>query len=193
MGKKGVPTQAASRSDCVTAMEGLPFRVVPGFPGYGVTIDGRVWSRWKRGPGGLGDTWKAVVGGTDKDGYKKVILCRNGRRHHFRVHLLVLCCFVGPCPPNKEARHANNVRDDNRLCNLNYATHVENIADKVVHGTSQVGSKNGMASTTEAKVRQVKRLLRKGKMPSEISRLTGVSRTTVYGIKYQGRWAHVQI
>lgn len=168
-------------------------RLIPGFPGYAVSSDGFVWSRWKRGPGGLGQVWRVVAGGTDKDGYKKVILCRDGERHHFRVHILVLICFVGPCPAEQESRHRNGVRDDNRRSNLRWSTHKANVADKKKHGTWQGGSRNGNASTTESVVQQVKRRLAAGDKPAAISQRLDVSRGVVNNIKYGGAWAHVKV
>jgi hypothetical protein len=49
----------------------------------------------------------------------------------FLVHRLVLETFVGPCPPNHETRHMNGRRHDNKLQNLQWGTHAENIDDNV--------------------------------------------------------------
>ena len=51
------------------------------------------------------------------------------------VHRLILLTFVGEPPAGHEACHLNGVRTDNRLVNLAWKTHRENIADKWEHGT----------------------------------------------------------
>lgn len=168
-------------------------RPVLGFPGYAVSADGRPWSRWKRGPGGLGDVWKELAGSRDKDGYRKVILVRDGVRHYFRVHHLVLLAFVGPCPPGMEGRHKNNLRDDNRADNLLWSTHVDNVADKKAHGTHQRGSKNGMAAIDEVKAKRIKRRLARGASPTAVARTEGVAKSIVNNIKYHGTWKHVEV
>lgn len=43
------------------------------------------------------------------------------------VHRLVLRAFVGPCPDGQETLHLNHDPTDNRLCNLKYGTHLENV------------------------------------------------------------------
>jgi len=44
-----------------------------------------------------------------------------------KVHRLVLEAFVGTCPPEMETMHLNGCRSDNRLENLKWGTHEENI------------------------------------------------------------------
>lgn len=63
-------------------------------------------------------------------GYPVTRLTRNGRTKGALVHRLVLEAFVGPCPPNMEACHANAIRTDNRLENLRWDTYSENQYDK---------------------------------------------------------------
>lgn len=59
-----------------------------------------------------------------------------GRSGRWRtVHQLVLEAFVGPIPPGMEVRHLNGDPTDNRLENLAYGTHSENMRDRLAHGT----------------------------------------------------------
>lgn len=44
-----------------------------------------------------------------------------------RVHRLVMYAFKGPCPSGKEVSHENHDPSDNRLENLSYVTHSENM------------------------------------------------------------------
>ena len=95
------------------------YRGVPGFSGYRVGDDGSVWSCWTN-RGTIGDVWKRLKLGVDKDGYLKVGLRASRKKQTtFRVAILVLTAFVGPRPPGKEACHAPGTSvDDNRLSSL---------------------------------------------------------------------------
>jgi hypothetical protein len=57
----------------------------------------------------------------------------------YKVHILVLTAFVGPCPPGMECRHINGNGEDDRLVNLAWGTHAENMADLVAHGHPNAG------------------------------------------------------
>lgn len=70
------------------------------------------------------------------DGYPVVNLLSNSDRKTFKVHRLVLEVFSGECPEGMEARHLNGDNADNRLVNLKWGTHSENINDKRRHGTN---------------------------------------------------------
>ena len=89
---------------------------------------------------------------TDKDGYKEVGLWKNGKVKYFRVHRLVATYFI-PNPNNKEqVNHKNEIKDDNRVENLEWATPSENInygnRNKKV-SESEFGSKNHRARCIE--------------------------------------------
>jgi NUMOD4 motif/HNH endonuclease len=72
-------------------------------------------------------------------GYMFVCMKGDGRQQHAPVHRLVLLAFVGPAPDGMECRHLNGVPDDNRLPNLAWGTHTENMQDVVRHGTHWLG------------------------------------------------------
>lgn len=61
--------------------------------------------------------------------------CQLGRGNRVSVHRTVLEAFIGPCPPDMEARHLNGDSSDNRLSNLAWGTKRENTDDKFTHGT----------------------------------------------------------
>src|SRR5690606_14623497 len=81
----------------------------------------------------------------NKYGYIAVTLRRDndGKMVTVYVHTLVLLAFLGPPPDGMECRHfPDNTRTNNRLTNLNWSTHQQNIADRAVHGTNPSGDKN---------------------------------------------------
>ena len=65
----------------------------------------------------------------DKKGYIRCDLLKgkNGKRRHERVHILVAETFI-PNPENKPTvNHINEIKDDNRIENLEWATYKEQI------------------------------------------------------------------
>ena len=61
------------------------------------------------------------------DGYMQVGLYKDGKRKMLKVHRLLATAFI-PNPENKtEVDHINGIRDDNRLENLRWVTHQENM------------------------------------------------------------------
>ena len=67
-----------------------------------------------------------------RDGYLHIYLCKGGKRKTHRVHRLVLMTF-NPCENSHELQvnHINELKDDNRLENLEWVTCKENCN----HGT----------------------------------------------------------
>lgn len=70
-----------------------------------------------------------------RSGYSHVTLCCHGQRMTIDVHKLVMLAFVGPCPPDTEVCHENDIRTDNRLVNLRYGSRSANHYDSVRNGT----------------------------------------------------------
>ena len=106
---------------------------VPGLEGwYSVSNQGRVRRKKTVGHAHKGD----IVNPWRINGYVYIMLYANGRRTQWIVHRLVLFAFVGPPKLGQETRHLNGTRDDNRLENLCWGTHAENVADSIRHGTA---------------------------------------------------------
>lgn len=76
-------------------------------------------------------------------GYLGVALFINGEWKRFLVNRLVLMAFAG-LPPSEahEALHRNNERRDNRISNLKWGTHAENMRPDVGNNHSHKGESN---------------------------------------------------
>ena len=107
---------------------------IPGYEGtYQVSDVGRVRSldRVIIGRDGRAQRWKGRILKLNKtNGYLSINL-PTGMRH---VQRLVLLAFVGPPPAGCAACHKNDVRTDNRLCNLYWGTQSDNMFDAVRNG-----------------------------------------------------------
>ncbi len=67
----------------------------------------------------------------DRDGYHRISLSKNGKAKIFTVHRLVVMAFI-PNPENKpEIDHINGNKQDNRVENLRWVTHKENINNPI--------------------------------------------------------------
>lgn len=133
------------------------WREVVGYPGYEVSDAGRVRSWKRRGPGDARRTEPLIVKQVAvSGGYLKVILSIDGKAKNLRVSRLVLITFTGEEPDGMEACHNNGDPTDNRLSNLRWDTHRNNVADRALHGTERYGSDRGNSKLTEEIVREAR-------------------------------------
>jgi hypothetical protein len=165
-------------------LDGQEFRQVPGWPAYFVSRTGKVFS--SHGAGMLLAAWVGDYG------YRRVGLHAGGVQKLKHVHSLVLLAWVGPRPDGMECRHLNGDKLDNRVENLRWGSHTENMQDKETHGTALVGEANGRAKLTAADVHVIKDLIRANVADTEIARLYCVSHTAVWNIKHGRAWAYVE-
>lgn len=129
-------------------------------------------------------------------GYACVALCRDGHAKTRTVHTLVAEVFLGPCPVGMEVNHKYGIKADNRLTELEYTTHSENVK----HSYRVLGRKpyaprgeiNGRAKLTVAHVKQIRRLHAKGGVTCrEFAKRYNVSCRTIAQIICRETWAHV--
>ena len=69
------------------------------------------------------------------NGYKNVCLSKNGKHHYFRVHRMVAELFLKKT--GEVVNHKNGIKDDNRVENLEWCTHSENL----IHSYRVLGNK----------------------------------------------------
>lgn len=69
------------------------------------------------------------------DGYESVVFSREGVRHNYRVHRLVLLVFIGSPPEGMKGLHYDDDRSNNHISNLRWGTSSENTQDSIRNGT----------------------------------------------------------
>jgi hypothetical protein len=184
--------------------ESVEYRDIPEFPGYRVGSDGSVWSCWRWKGGGVGSKRQRVTFMSDRwrllkqrsrdgvSGYPSVDLWRDGKPHTRTTHILVLTAFVGPPPAGMECLHGDGNRANNRLTNLRWGTHLENVRDQVQQGTIQHGSRHYNAKLTESIVRDIRAEHATGGIGyRRLAKKYSITMGTVQGVVLRRTWKHV--
>ena len=113
------------------------FRVVPGFPDYAASDDGRIQTRWRQGsPGGL-------ISQYDNGEFVRAHLHRDKSPYALNVGAVVLLAWRGCRPEGMECCHNDGDHTNNNLSNLRWDTHKANMADANRHGTTARGDRHG--------------------------------------------------
>lgn len=147
----------------------------------------------------------------DGGGYPQVTLCRDGVQHTRKVHHLVARAFHGPAWRYKnpagwifrqEVRHIDGDPANRRADNLAWGTKAENQADRVVHGTTSRGERNGAHTMPHRRPRgerqgsakltddQVQSIRLDNRLQRVIAAEHGVSQAHVSKIKRGETWSH---
>lgn len=126
------------------------------------------------------------------DGYPEVTLSRAGVQTDFRVHILVLEAFVGPCPPGQEARHGPAGAGDPSLANLRgWGTRVENFADRIEDGQGNRGERHGLAKRTTAVILEIRARVAAGERQTDVARDLNLDPRYVWLVVHRKCWQHV--
>lgn len=164
---------------------------IPGFPGYQISDQGRLRSfLYSKVRGAAPPEGRILVGGHDRDGYRRAVLCADdGKiRKSLKISHLVAAAFIGPRPRRSVVRHMNGDHTDDRAANLRYGTQRQNIGDKVEHGTMARGEGHGSARLTEIDVRAIRASTEK---LAPLAARYGVSQSTISAIRHRRLWAHI--
>ena len=106
---------------------------VIGFPNYLIYSDGRVWSKYRN---------KFLKQSLDRCGYCRVNLRGDNKSKTLRVHRLIALHYIPLVEGKDFIDHKNNIRTDNRLENLRWVNHSENMINTPVHCNNKLGIKN---------------------------------------------------
>ena len=146
-------------------IEGEIWKDIAGFEGlYQVSSYGRVKSLNYGGGKGVVKIMKQTF--TDKE-YLIVRLTKDGKTKTFRTHKLVATAFIPNVENKPEIDHVNTIRYDNRVENLRFVTHKENMNNELTRKHNSESHKGKVVSEeTKEKISEA----HKGKVVSEETR-----------------------
>lgn len=116
-----------------------------------------------------------------------------GNRKSWSAHRVMCELAYGPPPfPKAVVSHTCGKGGDGCVNpkHLEWATQRENLALKTVHGTRQIGSKNGFAKLNEEQVRSIKTSEEQG---VELARKFGVSTCAISAIRVGRNWGWLNV
>jgi hypothetical protein len=154
--------------------------------GYGVSDDGRIWSRKCYGIGNrLSEEWHEIKPRTDHKGYHQITLRINGKQISRLVSRLVYVGIKGAIPDGMEVCHDDGDKLNNAIANLRLDTHQGNAMDMFRHGTMRVAKLN------ETQVLDIRARLAQGETSTVLMHEYGVTRDTIIKIKNRRTWGHI--
>lgn len=108
------------------------------------------------------------------------------------AHRVMLCLAVGE-PPSVSHEGAHSCGRGTSGCvspkHLSWKTHLENMRDRIRHGTSNRGTTNGQCRLSDQQAREVKLALAHGDKVAEIAERFDVSVGAIRNIKSGRNWA----
>lgn len=172
------------------------FQQIPGFPRYAVSEDGTILSICGNGRGAhrnlpWSEARRIAPDIASSNGYPRVTLRQDGRKHQVHVHTLVLTVFSGPRPDGMECRHLDGNKLNYHATNLKWGTRSDNINDRILHGTACRGERHGQTKLTDADVLEIRRRAANGEVHRVIAESFHVARTTISGIITCRKWKHL--
>ena len=126
-------------------------------------------------------------------GYSMVGLYK-GSQKLFPCHKLVAEAFIGPRPDGFQINHKNGIKDDNRVCNLEYVTPSENAKHAYRIGlASNKGENHSCHVLTDKGIIEIRKLLDAGDLTQkEIGDMYNVHKSTISLVNSRKTWAHVK-
>lgn len=158
---------------------------IPGFPGYAITEDGRIWSGCHKG------AYLTISLG--RDGDQRVHLYRNKKRYTRAVHKLVLEAYIGPCPKDMVGQHKDGNLTNNKRSNLKWGTRGEIQDARVERGVHVALGKYDEDHFASKLSNQERRMIHsryraRGCTQRGLAAQFGVTQPTICRIVHESRW-----
>lgn len=164
---------------------------ITGYEGlYAVTEDGKIWAYPRERSSSFGKWLKVCV---NNAGYPYISLSKDKKHRSYTVHRLIATAYL-PNPSNlPEVNHKNAVKTDNRLENLEWCTHAQNVAHAIELGlrTPACGEKIKIHKLNAAKIKEIRHLGKEGVTHRRIAKQFGIANSGVCAILRGRAWKHV--
>lgn len=173
--------------------DGTEVKNISGFPTHVVSKVGKIYSKSRQDSLGRNRKGKELREYNNGSVYPHVWICCDGERFLLKISRLVLTTFVGPCPDGMECRHMDGNPKNNRLDNLCWGTHRENIQDRTRAGTTACGERQGRSVLKEQDVHII-RYLDKTRLfrYEDLAFQFGVSISTIWQVVKGITWNHLK-
>lgn len=155
---------------------------------YIISDDGKIYSTSNVG---RGKYHQEITQRLDKDGYSVVTLGVKGQRSVCKVHRIIAETFIPNNDITKvEVDHINNIRTDNRVCNLQWVSHLENVQKIPDENKCDVkGESNPNSKLKVNDIKQIRHLYNDKKYSiTKLSNLFNVGWTTISHIVNYETW-----
>lgn len=127
-------------------------------------------------------------------GYLKTVFVNDdGKNVSITVHRMIAKAFI-PNPHNKsEVNHINGIKTDNRVENLEWVTHQENIIHAFKNNLeNNIGENNPFSKMTPEKIREIRAKFKPRKYTREmLAKEYGLKASTIKDIVLRKSWSHV--
>jgi len=90
-----------------------------------------------------------------------------------------------------EGRHLDGNKMNNHVSNLAWGTTTQNRHDRILHGTSSEGEKNGCAKLTDDEVLEIRRRAKNGERQKLLANEFQMSISAVEHIVQRRKWKHL--
>jgi hypothetical protein len=125
------------------------WKPIPDAPGYEASNQGRIRS-FRQKPEGH------ILSPSIHDNRLGVQVVMKGQCKYIRIAKLVALTFIGPCPDNMEICHTDGDSSNDRLENLRYDTHRNNMLDMRNHPTDRRGDRHPNSIFTATQVIKIR-------------------------------------
>jgi hypothetical protein len=125
---------------------------------------------------------------TDVFGYFKVRFGFGGNKYCYQVGRLVLMAFNGNPTDEQFCRHLNGNPKDNRIENLAWGTHTENMQDRKAHGNYPIGEDHPRSKITN---KQAIEIYNSNEGSSYLSKKYGLHESKIWAIRSGKTWTEV--
>ncbi len=113
-----------------------------------------------------------------KDGYKIISIYFNKIRKTVRIHRLVANAFIENTYNKSEVNHINGIKDDNRVENLEWCTHSENIIHSYKIGL-QVGLKRTNNPNSKITEKQINEIVNSSLTQRELGKIYNITQSNI--------------